>query len=193
MTEIEKAPREALWRWIWVVTFAIAFAWVETAVVAYLRDKYEAWWADTSTRFGEYTRTIIGSDHENPVTLSSHDWHTEAAQSAWDQSQIRDGPATRGFWEVTIDRPGRYQFTLRRWPKEAPETSLSTDRIKPSVATIEIGDKLARKDVTADQSEVSFEFDLEAGPQRITTTLSEGADIKPENSMGAYYLYAERL
>ncbi len=40
MTEIEKAPREALWRWIWVVTFAIAFAWVETAVVAYLRDIY---------------------------------------------------------------------------------------------------------------------------------------------------------
>lgn len=36
----EKAPREALWRWIWVVTFAIAFAWVETSVVAYLREIY---------------------------------------------------------------------------------------------------------------------------------------------------------
>jgi len=162
-------------------------------IVAYLRDKYEAWWTDTSTRFSEYTRTIIGSDHENPVKLTSHDWHTEASQSAWNQDQIRGGPATKGFWEVMIDRPGRYRFTLRRWPKEAKETSLNTDRVKTSVATIEIGNTHGRKSVRAGESEVSFQFDLEAGPQRITTTLSEGADSKPENSMGAYYLYAERL
>jgi len=162
-------------------------------IVAYLRDEYEAWWADTSTRFREYTRTIIGSDHENPVKLTSHDWHTEASQSAWNQEQIRGGPATNGFWEVMIDRPGRYRFTLRRWPKEAKETSLNTDRVKTSVATIEIGNTRDRKGVRAGQSEVSFQFDLEAGPQRITATLSEGADSKPENSMGAYYLYAERL
>lgn len=33
-------PREALWRWTWVVIFAIAFAWVESAVVVYLRKIY---------------------------------------------------------------------------------------------------------------------------------------------------------
>ncbi|MHC4326254.1 MAG: hypothetical protein ACYSUX_18440, partial [Planctomycetota bacterium] len=162
-------------------------------IVAYLRDEYEAWWADTSTRFNEYTRTIIGSDHENPVTLTSHDWHTEASQSAWDQSQIKGGPATRGFWEVMIDRPGKYKFTLRRWPKEAKETSLNTDRIKSGFAEIEIGSTRDRKEVRDGESEVSFQFDLEAGPQRITTTLSESADFKPDKSMGAYYLYAERL
>ena len=36
----EKKERELLWRWIWVSTFAVAFAWVETAVVLYLREKY---------------------------------------------------------------------------------------------------------------------------------------------------------
>ena len=162
-------------------------------VVAALRGEYESWWASVSTRFGESTRTIIGSDYENPVLLTSHDWHTEAAQSAWDQSQIRGGPATRGFWEVTIDRPGRYQFTLRRWPKEAEETSLNTRRIKPKMAFIEIGDKRDSQEVSGDQSEVTFELDLEAGPQRITTTLTEGADSESEKSMGAYFLYAERL
>lgn len=40
MTEMEKVPRDTLWRWIWIVTFAIAFAWVEVSVVAYLRDIY---------------------------------------------------------------------------------------------------------------------------------------------------------
>ncbi len=40
MQELEKHPRDALWRWIWVVVFAVAFAWVESAVVVYLREIY---------------------------------------------------------------------------------------------------------------------------------------------------------
>jgi len=32
--------RETLRRWIWVVTFAMAFAWVESSVVVYLREIY---------------------------------------------------------------------------------------------------------------------------------------------------------
>lgn len=40
MAELEKHSRDALWRWIWVVVFAIAFAWVEGAVVVYLREIY---------------------------------------------------------------------------------------------------------------------------------------------------------
>jgi len=38
--KIEKSHRKALWRWIWVVFFAIAFAWVESSVVVYLREIY---------------------------------------------------------------------------------------------------------------------------------------------------------
>ena len=38
--KIGNPPREALWRWIWVVTFAIGFGWVEGSVVVYLREIY---------------------------------------------------------------------------------------------------------------------------------------------------------
>ena len=38
--EVKEPRRDALWRWIWVVAFAIAFAWVETSVVVYLREIY---------------------------------------------------------------------------------------------------------------------------------------------------------
>ena len=38
--KITKSHRKALWRWIWVVFFAIAFAWVESSVVVYLREIY---------------------------------------------------------------------------------------------------------------------------------------------------------
>ncbi|MBW1721682.1 MAG: hypothetical protein JRH13_10050 [Deltaproteobacteria bacterium] len=37
---LKKLPREALRRWIWVVIFGLAFAWVESAVVVYLREIY---------------------------------------------------------------------------------------------------------------------------------------------------------
>ena len=36
----EKLSQEALRRWIWVIIFGIAFAWVEGAVVVYLREIY---------------------------------------------------------------------------------------------------------------------------------------------------------
>jgi hypothetical protein len=39
-TKLAKPLREALWRWIWIVAFAIAFAWVESSVVVYLREIY---------------------------------------------------------------------------------------------------------------------------------------------------------
>jgi hypothetical protein len=38
--KITKSHRKALWRWIWVVFFAIAFACVESSVVVYLREIY---------------------------------------------------------------------------------------------------------------------------------------------------------
>jgi len=38
--EISNNTKDALRRWIWVAVFAIAFAWVESAVVVYLREIY---------------------------------------------------------------------------------------------------------------------------------------------------------
>ncbi len=37
-----QAAGETMWRWVWVVIFAIGFAWVESAVVVYLREIFYA-------------------------------------------------------------------------------------------------------------------------------------------------------
>ena len=37
---LRQVPREALRRWIWVMVFGIAFAWVESSVVVSLREIY---------------------------------------------------------------------------------------------------------------------------------------------------------
>ncbi len=39
-SQIEKKHQSALAKWVWVVVFAVAFAWIESAVVVYLREIY---------------------------------------------------------------------------------------------------------------------------------------------------------
>ncbi|MHC4984164.1 MAG: arylsulfatase, partial [Planctomycetota bacterium] len=100
-------------------------------VVKRLRKKYEKWWADVSKRFDEYCRTVIGSDRENPVSLTGHDWHGGAAP--WHQSHIRKAVVANGFWALKIERDGTYELALRRWP-----VALN----KPITAAVEDGEAI---------------------------------------------------
>jgi arylsulfatase A-like enzyme len=85
-------------------------------IVQKLKQDYDAWWLDVSQRFDEVCRISIGSEKENPVRLTCHDWHDQAAAY---QSEIRKGRAFNGYWAVWVERPGRYEFRLCRWPDEA--------------------------------------------------------------------------
>ncbi len=85
-------------------------------IVAKLKQDYDLWWQDISRRFDEVCRISIGSEKENPVRLTCHDWHDQAAAY---QDEIRKGRAFNGYWAVSIERPGRYEFRLCRWPEEA--------------------------------------------------------------------------
>jgi hypothetical protein len=59
-----------------------------------------------SRRFDEYCEIVIGSDRENPSTLTSHDWH-EADPCPWNQTHILQGVEGNGFWAVEVERGGR--------------------------------------------------------------------------------------
>ena len=52
-------------------------------VVAKLRKEYDAWWKDISLRFKDYCYIVLGSDHENPARLTSHDWHEPTRGVPW--------------------------------------------------------------------------------------------------------------
>ena len=85
-------------------------------IVKKLKQDYDVWWQDVSQRFDEVCRISIGSEKENPVRLTCHDWHDQAAAY---QTEILKGRAFNGYWAVWIERPGRYEFRLCRWPDEA--------------------------------------------------------------------------
>jgi len=160
-------------------------------VVEKLRKAYEDWWADVSLRFDEYCEIIIGSDKQNPTRLMSHDWHTQKVP--WNQGAVLSGMQANGFWAVEVARDGRYQFELRRWPKEldAPinETIPGGKAITATKARLKIADADMTMPVPRDAHAVTFRLQLKAGKTRLQTWFTDNRG----NSRGAYYVYAKRL
>lgn len=160
-------------------------------LVARLRAEYEEWWTSVSERFGEYCEIILGSEHENPSKLSSHDWHKATRGVPWNQEMVRRAPDTNGFWSVEIARDGVYEFALRRWPEELDEPILaesSGKAIQAEKARIKIADVDQTKPVQSGDKAVRFEISLKAGHTRLQTWF-EGSGVK---SRGAYYVYVTR-
>ena len=160
-------------------------------VVEKLREAYEKWWAETSKRFGEYCEIILGSDKENPSRLTCHDWHGGGVP--WNQGAIRSGRKANGFWAVEVERDGRYEFALRRWPQEVdkPITGAVGGRgaIKATKARLKIADIDQTKAIEKDAVAAVFRVKLKAGKTKLRTWFNgeKGA------SRGAFYVYVKRL
>jgi arylsulfatase A-like enzyme len=159
-------------------------------VVAQLRAEYEKWWADTSTRFGEYCRTILGSEYENPVKLTSHDWHTDGP---WNQGQVRRTPRGNSFWAVEVARDGEYEISLCRWPMEAgvPINSAveKAAALNITSARLKIADVDQSRPVAKGELSAKFRVRLKAGKTRLMTWLTDDKGV----SRGAYYVYVKKL
>jgi arylsulfatase A-like enzyme len=81
-----------------------------TEIVKKMRSEYEAWFRDvSSTRGYAPPRIHLGTDYENPVTLTRQDWR--GPDAGWK-------PDSLGHWEVKVTRSARYEVTLRTYPAE---------------------------------------------------------------------------
>ena len=174
-------------------------------IVKKLRKAYDKWWEDVSQDF-KLSHIILGSNKENPSTLTAQDWHGGFLSS---QANVREGRKTNGYWLVEVDRAANYQFELRRWPKEVNKpitASLAANAPTPGAyhdyqtvpgqaisanhARLKIADVDQTKPIPADAVAVTFEVQLKAGKTRLQTWLAED---KTGESRGAYYVYVKRL
>jgi arylsulfatase len=169
-------------------------------IVARMREHYESWWAGVVPSVNDFSPVVLGADAENPALLSACEW----ADVFLDQSrQVRQGQATNGVWHVEIERDGRYEFELRRWPKEA-ETAITAgvpayqaaDGVYPpgvavpiAQARIKIADVDRSLPVGPEATAITFAATLKAGPARLQTWFSaaDGREL-----CGAYYVYVCR-
>lgn len=177
-------------------------------IVRRLKTRYDRWWEGVQPHLGlEPYR--IGADHEE-TKLTAYDWWYGRRVYNW--PHLRRGVTSTGRYTLLIDQPGRYQVSLRRWPRESkaairesvpryvsadPYTAYD-DELAPFPpgkgfdivnARVRFGDREKSQPVRPDDEEATFRFDLKPGDTQLQTffTTRDGKEF------GAPYVYIRRL
>lgn len=170
-------------------------------VVAQMRKRLDAWWADVEPHVNDHEAVVIGNDAENPSMLSPTEWE----DVFFDQgAQVRDGTRRNGVWNIEVDRAGQYEFELRRWPREAdapiaagvpefkhPDGSYPAGVALPIVqARLKVASFDGQIQVGAQDKFIRFGVSLPKGRTRLQTWFY---DPSGDAICGAYYVYVKRL
>ncbi len=176
-------------------------------VVKKMRAHYEKWWAGIEPTVHEFCLLSIGSEKENPVTLSCSDWQECSCRNSSTLDTILEGQGgpRGGPWGVLVERDGNYEISLRRWPQDQNlPLSAAYPGKKVTVATLKAGkafpiagaklriagQELAIRTNRADTAAV-FRVKLRGG----TKTLLHGwfLDAAGNDLCGAYYATVRQL
>ena len=160
----------------------------------------DEWWASVEAVANTPQWVIIGSEHENPATLTACEW--------WDvfvdqQRQIRIGQQRNSYWHVDVAQAGTYTFDLMRWPEESglalteacPAAELTDGHLEAGVALpiararLMINEQSHQQEVPAGARSARFTVELPAGRTLLHTWF---ADTDERTLCGAYYVRVER-
>jgi len=182
-------------------------------VVKRMKDHYETWWSGVQEAVADIGHIVIGSDHANPTRLSCNDWFGYKGKgNVTLQKEIRLGRNFNGVWNIEVDRAGRYEFSLCRWPREAgaaigaalPEYKAVDDSmdyngklayppgkaLAIAKARLKIADVDKSANVDPNARSVTFTVDLKAGKTTMQTWFLDGGG---KQVCGAYYVYVKRM
>ena len=174
-------------------------------VVDRLRRSHDAWWNEITPELETYCPIALGNDAENPTRLCAMD---VLGDVAWHQTHVARAKQSAGTWAVEVELPGRYRFSLRRWP---PERELAIDgmvppeeaqrliyapadadavSIHPVEARISLFDIEHRISVRKGDMAAGFTLDVE---HTGTTTLHASFIDEVGKEQGAFYVDIERV
>jgi arylsulfatase len=171
-------------------------------VLKKMQDHYEKWWAGIAPTLDDFSPVSIGADQENPVTLSAADWANVYCDN---MQNLRGGVNRNGPWHILVEKDGQYEFSLRRWPKEAdaaiaagvPEFKAVAGTLPPGKALpvvkarIKIGDLVDEsKPVGPEDKAVAFTATLKGGMK--TQMQTWFYDAAGNELCGAYFAYVRR-
>lgn len=157
-----------------------------------MRQSYERWWNHISGRFKEVVTIPVGTDHDNPMVLTSHDIH---GQVCWDQSQAKRNSRCDGFWEVEIACGGNYEIGVSRWPAEANLTLGEVPEGATAMRVTHSRLKVGAADLTLPvcEGDRTVVFSVPLGKQRTRLQAWLVNDIENGETNGVYYVYVRRL
>jgi len=151
------------------------------AVVKELYGRYEKWWEETSVDFDKYAQIYIGSEHENPTTLYSHD------------SYSREG---KRVWAIKVARDGKYKFSVNKWRQESGKRIVENyagDKDLPvKTAWLKVGTIEREVEIAPEMKSAVFTLDLTAGTTCVQACLklAEAGKTTTANCVYVEYLGA---
>ncbi len=130
-----------------------------------MKSAYQAWFADVSaTRGFPVPRIVVGTKHENPLTLTRQDWR--GPRAGWDNEGL-------GYWDVEVPQAADFDITVRMPAKQVARSVHL--RIGPNERTLPLAANVDR---------AIFEpVRLEPGKHRVEAIVEHG-----QGRVGAHYV-----
>ena len=128
-------------------------------IVKDLYGRYQLWWEDLSDALNKYAEIHIGAEQENPVRLNSHDAFSSQGEN---------------IYVVNVQRDGKYEITLNRWPEESGKRIVENkdgDQDLPvEYARLKVGNIDLNETVTPDNTNKTFVVSLKSGTTCLHTS-----------------------
>ncbi|MYD59883.1 MAG: arylsulfatase [Gemmatimonadetes bacterium] len=170
-------------------------------IVQKMRAHYDAWWDALGKNLDIYFPISVGTEEEISTRLSSCDWMGVYCDNP---GGVRGCVMDSGIWQLAVTQSGKYDITLRRWPREsnlaitAPApvmegvdgTLMAGKALPVDRAWMQIGGSEQEMDVRPDDLSVTFTVDLSSGPATLQTWW---IDANGNRLAGAYYVTVERI
>ena len=175
-------------------------------VVRAMRGHYDSWWSGVKPKLEDFSPISIGAEQENPVTLTAADWANVYCDN---MQNLREGKRENGPWHLRVEKAGKYEISLRRWPKEAdapiaggvPEFKAKVGGLPAGKALsitrarLKVGNLLDEsRPVTANDKAITFHVTLPEGAKLAKLTMQSWFyDASGEALCGAYFADVRRI
>ncbi|MBW6480199.1 MAG: sulfatase-like hydrolase/transferase [Bacteroidales bacterium] len=153
-------------------------------VVDSLNSIYTDFWNRLPPEEKVLPRHIIGAEEMPEIRLNAMDWYK--GDSPWTQGQI-EKRVHQGTWAVDVVKPGRYQFELRRYPREASKP------IEANHAAIKVGDVKAKISLERFENKAVLDMQLEKGSYDLKTFFMNESTSGNTEAWGSYFVYVKYI
>ncbi len=149
--------------------------------------------------YQEFPSEIIGSPKQEVTKLTIQNAIGDD-KPIYAQYEVAEGFKNQNNrYAIEVEHKGKYKITCKRWPIEYDGKirglpykgnyfPFDYQSISPEKVSISLFDEYHEKQIGDNDSEVSFEIDLEKGK-----TFMEASFIEGNSSYGVYYIYIEAL
>ncbi len=175
-------------------------------VVKALRQYYERWWAGLEPIINEFVPISIGAKQQPVVDLTSGDWEGIYADNTGFVREAVGGP-TGGHWNILVEEPGEYVFTLRRWPEQtgaalgdkyepsakSPPNKAKTNTLGfPTIACAKLEIAGVKSEYPVNPKATGAASGIVTLPKGKTTLKAWFSDAEGKDLCGAFFVTVER-